>query len=269
MTVRVKLVVTVAILAVATIGCGKRSGETAGRELADAIARTNEGGPIRFEETVKVRGGDRERITIQITGTADAATREARLRMESSRTGDGPVSQVAREIDELDGELATRGGETFYFRSPVVDRRYRLRGRWIKMSASDTRTSATGLFGNPAFGPLDPARPIDHLRAARHVRDEGDGHYAMTVDYDLYLDILGPLQRRLFERKLETVRRTTGRTAFPAEASVGGDGRISQIKGQFRSALGVELAAYTLVVTPAAGRPEIPTRTVLLEELLR
>jgi hypothetical protein len=259
----------IALVSLAAVGCGG-SGDDAARVVKSAAERTTNGGPIAVHEAATIGPDAPQSVNMFIEGTSDGKRRAARFSIKVDVEGGPPTDESVRELDMLDGEMAEQG-EVIYMDVDALSRQLDLHGRWLKMDPADPISRKSGFAGTTSMGGLDPARPVDHLRAADDVRRVGSSddttHYRMMIDYDRYLDLIGPQASAALAPELKKLKKATHTARHPLDAWIGKDGRVHRIESKLRAGLGPVLISYRIDLEPAAKPPAIPRNAVTFEEL--
>jgi hypothetical protein len=223
---RAVLILVVAVLMVATAGCG---GEDVARTIdpvAQAADRTVAAGGARIEGGGKFRGGGIE-VPMTIDGACDFDDRRTSLSL------DVPPNAALRPHEAAEAgfpmELVLDAGETVYYASADMRRKLPPGKDWAKVDLGEL-DDETGL----AFQQLnryDETNPVEWLRL---LRTSGDArrvgaervngvrtiHYRATIDLRSYPETLAEDEREKARETIERLSKIDPTSVEPMPVSV-------------------------------------------------
>lgn len=239
--------VCLAVCATALVGCG---GDTLSLDpVASAATKTatSESARVEFTATMNVDGVGG--MAFSGGGVFDGRSRSGELNMRFQLPADaqaqlGGVDPTMQMI--MDG----RSGLVVYMRSPLFVRT--AGSKWIKLDmAKLARKQGVDLNSLMNANQADPSQTLDMLKASAEVHPIGYDRVrgVFTTHYELKIDLarLAKNNKNLREM-LDTVRKLTGTTSYPAEAWVDDAGRVRRMKidMSFNSPTG---GAFTMSMT--------------------
>jgi hypothetical protein len=257
-----------ALCAAALVGCG---GDTLSFDpVASAATKTatSESGRVAFTATMDVDGVGG--MTFSGTGVFDGRSHSGALNMRFQLPADaqaqlGGIDPTMQMI--VDG----RSGLVMYMRSPLFARA--AGDRWIKLDMAKL-AEKQGIDLNTLMNAnqADPSQTLAMLKASADARPIGYDHIrgVFTTHYELNIDLERLAKENKNLRKMvDTVRRVTGTTSYPAEAWVDDAGRVRRMKidmsfnspagGAFTMSMTEDLFAFG---TKVRVRPPAPSQVL-------
>ena len=261
-------------VAVLLAGCGGEGGnDDMTHTVTQAAQRTDYGGPVLVHQTVTLHTGPNEDVNIKGEGSADGKRRLSRYELHAESNTTPVPDKVAQQLAFLNGKIAERG-EIIYLNMPFLNRELGLRDRWIKLDPSDPSSRKLGFTGTTGLGAVDPALPVDAVRAARNVKkvgNEADGtHYRITIDYDRYLDVIGPQAAASLRPGLEKLKKALHTARHPADVWIDTAGRITRLDGKLQiQPSGTEVASYRFDIERALNLPAMPRHALSFKDVIK
>jgi hypothetical protein len=248
-------------------GCGgdHANGPTVSAdELVLAANQTANHGPLGIEEQVSGSLSDNERIALSVSGAADARSGRARYRIAATRSGDGPVSDMAKNMLAANGDFYADGTE-YHYRNPRVARNLGDKRAWAAIEISDPRIGQARGSEGPGLGLSRPAKPLDWLTTAvgratvigrERVAGVTTTHYEGTAELENLISAGAPEDTH---RMVDQLRLATGKSTFPVEAWIDARGYVRRMAG--RLDIGKIHLDVTIDVDPRKARkPKPPPR---------
>jgi hypothetical protein len=218
-------------------GCGGADGPTVPTStIIDAAEKTTAAGPLRQSMDVRMEYRGKKLHAGSMEGAADGTRDVAKYTFDLT-----PLAELTDDVDpgELKGQFFTEG-ERNWVTGPAVVRELDPPKRWVLLSDQQI-VDSPGLSGNQAgAGTLDPAKPVDHLRAAEGRaeqlgKERLDGvattRYRVDVDYERYVTMAPADDRPGLETAVEQFEKQFGGSTWPIEVWIGTDGAIRRLAG--------------------------------------
>ena len=230
MTLRRVLSLLCLVLCAATVaGCG---GDTFSFDpVARAATKTaaSQSARVEFTATMNVEGVGG--LAFSGSGVFDGRSRSGALNMRF-QLPPAVQAQLGGGDPSMEMIMDGRAGLVMYMRSPLFARY--AGDHWIKVDmAKLAQKEGVDLQALMSANQADPSQTLDMLRASTDAHPTGYDHVrgVFTTHYKLNIDLtrLAKTHKEL-RRTLDTVRKLTGISSYPAEAWIDDAGRVRRLK---------------------------------------
>jgi len=228
---RVRLAATVLVGALALIGCGGQSGNSALAAVTLAATKTNEAGTARFATEME--------MTIQgqtITGTGSGELDLERQLMHMEMTMQSPTGGGG-----IDSEMYG-SGLTIYMRSAAMGAAAPGIKEWIEIDLAAAGEELGFDFGAlQQLGQNDPTASLDYLRGAKSVEELGQEdvrgtsttHYRAVVDWDSVVEESPEDVRDAMRANVEVLKEWMGADEMTFDVWLDDEGRMRRQTMEF------------------------------------
>lgn len=217
------------LCAAAVAGCG---GDTFSFDpVASAATKTaaSQSARVEFTATMNVDGAGG--LAFSGSGVFDGRSRSGALNMRF-QLPPAAQAQLGGVDPSMEMIMDGRAGLVMYMRSPLFARY--AGDKWIKVDmAKLAQKEGVDLQGLMNANQADPSQTLDMLRASTDAHPIGYDHVrgVFTTHYKLNVDLarLAKTHKEL-RKTLDTVRKLTGISSYPAEAWIDDAGRVRRLK---------------------------------------
>lgn len=217
------------LCAVAVAGCG---GDTFSFDpVASAATKTaaSQSARVEFTATMNVDGAGG--LAFSGSGVFDGRSRSGALNVRF-QLPPAAQAQLGGVDPSMEMIMDGRAGLVMYMRSPLFARY--AGDKWIKVDmAKLAQKEGVDLQGLMNANQADPSQTLDMLRASTDAHPIGYDHVrgVFTTHYKLNVDLarLAKTHKEL-RKTLDTVRKLTGISSYPAEAWIDDAGRVRRLK---------------------------------------
>jgi hypothetical protein len=230
MTVRRALsLLCLALCAAAVAGCG---GDTFSFDpVASAATKTAASGSARVEFTATMNVDGVGGMAFSGSGVFDGRSRSGALNMRF-QLPPAAQAQLGSVDPSMEMIMDGRAGLVMYMRSPLFARY--AGDKWIKVDmAKLAQKEGLDLQALMNANQADPSQTLDMLQASTDAHPIGYDRVrgVFTTHYKLSLDLarLAKAHKEL-RKTLDTVRKLTGSSSYPAEAWIDNAGRVRRLK---------------------------------------
>jgi hypothetical protein len=226
---RVLSLLCLVLCAAAVAGCG---GDTFSFDpVASAATKTAASQSARVEFTATMNVDGVGGLAFSGSGVFDGRSRSGALNMRF-QLPPAAQAQLGGVDPSMEMIMDGRAGLVMYMRSPLFDRY--AGDKWIKVDmAKLAQKEGVDLQGLMNANQADPSQTLDMLRASTDAHPIGYDHVrgVFTTHYKLNVDLarLAKTHKEL-RKTLDTVRKLTGISSYPAEAWIDDAGRVRRLK---------------------------------------